>query len=385
MQMGLSNSLLIAAMMMALAACSGKTKSKDNVAIPKELTDIEASVTFERVWSINLDANKSVRGEHLGPAVAGETLYAAGTGELVAVDLANGKVRWRQKSEELWSAGPATDGKRVVVASLDGKVSCYDANDGEALWSVQVSSEVLAKPLLVDDKVIVRSNDGRVVALEASSGKTGWRFDRDVPLLTLRGSAAPVAENGLVYVPADNGKVAALKIENGALLWEETPNISNGRNELERVADIDGDIALDNGDLFVAGYNGQTSALAAATGSTLWTYQGPSVEGLSFDQRNLYLSDSESKVAALDRRSGAEIWKSDALLNRYLTRPNVVDSYLIVGDFAGFLHALDSGNGNIVGRTRFGKLGFPQAGIVVSDVYYVQSAGGDVAAFRLAD
>lgn len=374
----------IIAACIGLAACSGKTKSKDNVAVPKELTEIQASVDFERVWSTSIDTNKTKRGEHFAPSASGEMAYVVGSNEVRAIQIASGKTIWTQKSEKRLAAAPGADGKRVIVGTLDGEVLAFDAQDGEMLWEAQLSSELLAAPTLTEELVILCGNDGRIAALNLSSGKLAWQVDRDVPLLSLRGTGSAVVEGDTAFVPGDDGKVTALNIADGAVRWEQAVNISSGRNELERIADIDGGSVVISGDLFVAGYNGQTSAVASNTGSTLWTFQGPSVVGLSVDNRRVFVSNSKSEIIALDRRSGAQLWKQDALLNRFVTKPALVDEkYVVVGDLEGYLHALDIESGELVGRTKLAKLGFPGAPLVVGDVLIAQNATGAIAAFRL--
>lgn len=377
-------SVAIVAACIGIAACSGKTKSKDNVAIPQQLTEIQESVRFERIWSEKIDTNKTKRGEHFAPSASGETVYIVGTNEVRAVQASSGKVLWSQKSKQRFAAAPGADGKRVVLGSLDGEVLAFDAQDGELLWEAQLSSELLAAPTLTEELVILCGNDGRVAALNLADGNLAWQMDRDVPLLSLRGTASAVVEGPTAFIPGDNGKVVALNIADGAVLWEQAVNISSGRNELERIADIDGGSVVISGDLFVAGYNGQTSAVASNTGSTLWTYQGPSVVGLSVDNRRVFLSNATSEVIALDRRSGAQLWKQDALLNRFVTKPVLIDEkYVVVGDLEGYLHAMDIETGALVGRTKLAKLGFPGAPVVIGDLLIAQNATGAVAAYRL--
>lgn len=374
----------IVAACIGLAACSGKTKSKDNVAVPVELTEIQESVSFERLWSSSIDTNKTKRGEHFAPSAAGSVVYLVGSHEIRAVDVNSGKTLWSQKSKSRLAAAPGTDGKRVVVGSLDGEVQAFDAEDGELLWEAQLSSELLAAPTLTDDVAIICGNDGRIAALNLGDGKVAWQVDRDVPLLSLRGTGSAVVEGDTAFVPGDDGKVTALGVKDGAVRWEQAVNISSGRNELERIADIDGGSVVISGDLFVAGYNGQTSAVASNTGSTLWTFQGPSVVGLSVDNRRVFVSNSKSEVIALDRRSGTQLWKQDALLNRFITKPVLVDEkFVVVGDLEGYLHALDIETGELVGRTKLSKLGFPGAPLVAGDVLVAQNATGAIAAFRL--
>jgi outer membrane protein assembly factor BamB len=369
--------------LITLAACSGKTKSKDNVAIPKELTEIVTKNNFERVWATSIDTDNAERGEHLTPVAIGDRIFIAGQNEVRALQRSSGKTIWNKKTEARISGGPGTDGKRVVVGTLDGEVMAFDATDGELLWTSEVTSEVLAAPSLGEKIVIICSNDGRVSGLDLANGKRIWQLDRDVPLLTLRGTGTAIIDGDAAFIPGDSGKVIAVNVADGALRWEQAINVSNGRNELERVADIDGGAVVANGDLFVAGYNGQTSAVTISSGSTLWTYQGPSVVGLIVDERRVYLTDSESQVIALDRRSGAEIWKQDALLNRFVTKPVVLGANLVVADFEGYLHALDIDTGAQVGRTQLASQAFSAAPTISQDLLIAQSSSGAVAAYRI--
>lgn len=370
--------------LLTLAACSGKTKSKDNVAIPRELIEIVAKNNFERVWATSIKTDDAERGEHLTPVAVGDRVFIAGLTEVRALDRSSGKTLWnREVKDARFSGGPASDGSRVVVGTLDGDVMAFDANDGELLWSAEVSSEVLAAPSLGEKIVIICSNDGRVAGLDIATGKRLWQIDRDVPLLSLRGTGSAVIEGDTAYIPGDSGKVIAVNMADGVLRWEQAVNVSNGRNELERVADIDGGAVVANGDLFVAGYNGQTSAVAASSGTTLWTYQGPSVVGLIVDDHHVFLTDSDSQVIALDRRSGAEIWKQDALLNRFVTKPVILGDSLVVCDFEGYLHALNIETGAQTGRTQLAGKAFSSAPTISRDLLIAQSSSGDVAAYRV--
>ena len=152
--------------LITLAACSGKTKSKDNVAIPKELTEIVAKNNFERVWATSIKTDDAERGEHLTPVAIGDRIFIAGLTEVRALDRSSGKTIWNKKVEARFSGGPGTDGKRVVVGTLDGEVMAFDATDGELLWTSEVTSEVLSTPSIGDKIVIICSNDGRVSGLD---------------------------------------------------------------------------------------------------------------------------------------------------------------------------------------------------------------------------
>ena len=152
------------------------------------------------------------------------------------------------------SSGPGVGEGLVVVGGLDGDVIALDRDSGSAKWATNVSSEVLANPVIEDGIVVVRSNDGRVFGLNATDGSRVWLFDRGVPLISLRGNATPVVRDGQVYVGYDNGKFVALQLADGTLQWEQTIAAPEGRTELERMGDIDGEIVASDGELYMVTY-----------------------------------------------------------------------------------------------------------------------------------
>jgi len=111
----------------ALVACD---KDKD-VDPPAELVDFKQSLTVDRVWSTSLGGGDEVMRGGLSPAAAGDQLFAAGRGgEVVALQLDNGKVIWRAKTGATLSGGPGAGGGLVVVGSADGEVIALDAVTG---------------------------------------------------------------------------------------------------------------------------------------------------------------------------------------------------------------------------------------------------------------
>jgi len=65
---------------------------------------------------------------------------------------------------------------------------------------------------------------------------------------------------------------------------------------------------------------------------------------------NLYLTDSDSNVLALDRSSGSSLWKNNQLSQRRATAGYVLDDYLLLGDYEGYLHVLKREDGSFVAR-----------------------------------
>src|SRR5262249_409977 len=154
------------------------------------------------------------------------------------------------------------------------------AADGADRWTTQLTSEVISAPGIGGGIVVARTNDGRVFGLDARDGKRLWTFDRAaVPILSLRGNSSPVLEAAAVYAGEDNGKVIALRASDGGELWEQQISAGEGRTELERIQDVDGEVKVDSGVVYAAGYRGQAAALIAQSGRPLWTHDLSSYNG----------------------------------------------------------------------------------------------------------
>ena len=64
-----------------------------------------------------------------------------------------------------------------------------------------------------------------------------WIYDRDVPVLTLRGTSTPLIYERFAIAGFGNGRVVALDIDNGSVRWEARVAIAQGRSEIDRIVD----------------------------------------------------------------------------------------------------------------------------------------------------
>jgi outer membrane protein assembly factor BamB len=105
--------------------------------------------------------------------------------------------------------------------------------------------------------------------------------------------------------------------------------------------------------------------------------------GIAVDSRQVYVTDENSEVWALDRDSGASLWKQSALRRRALTGPTVAGGYVAVGDFAGYVHLLSRLDGAIVGRVKVDSKGILAPPVALGDRLLVLGAGGKLVLYRL--
>lgn len=343
----------ILALVTLLAACGGKSKVVKLP--PAPLSEIAATMQPQRLWSVDLgSAIKGGDGQFV-PVLVGETVFAAHPkGEVASIEAATGRRHWTASVKGAVSAAPAVGEGLVVVGTEDGVAYALDLKDGKPRWESRLPSELLAPGAVDVGTVVVRTLDGGVHGLEVGDGKSRWSFKRESPALTLRGGAAPVMTLGAVLIGSDSGKVIAADVQNGRVLWETPIAQPRGRTEIERLVDINTTPVLKEGVLYVAVYHNKIAALDIKGRRVAWSRDILSQNALAADRDAVYVVDETDGVLALNRQTGADVWKQEALLRRRLSAPVVADDFVVVVDFEGYAHWLDRKSGRIAGRVRLG-------------------------------
>lgn len=372
-------SLALLAAIALLGACS---KEKD-VEPPAELVDFNARLAVSQAWSVGMGGGEEVMRLALSPAVEGPVAYLAGhDGDVIAVDVETGRSAWRTALKLHLSAGPGVGEGLVVVGSPDGDVIALAAADGAERWRVRLLGEVLARPAVGRSMVVIHTVDGRVHGLRAADGGTAWTYEQQVPRLSLRGSAPPVIDRDAVLCAFDNGKVAAVGLADGELLWSATVSAPRGRTELARLVDIDSAVEVVGDDVFAVGFQGRLAMLARDSGQIWWARDLSSHRGLALEGDTLYVSTEQGAVVAANRRDGTESWRQEALRLRRLSAPAVDGEAVVVGDFEGYLHWLDGYSGEMLARARAGGDPISNPPLAAGGLVIVQDDGGRVTAFR---
>lgn len=379
---------------------SDKTKANDPVA----LADIEGEREVQSLWSESLGDGEGRLGFRQRPGSDGTNVYAVDdTGALRAIDIETGDTRWERELEELgdnrgwrlWQKAIREGGLQssvgvgeglVVVAGRSGVVFAVSAETGEPRWEAQSGAEVLAAPLVTGGVVVVRSQDGRVVGLDATDGKERWRFERAIPTLSSRGASAPASAGGLVLVGNDDGTVVALRPDDGVVIWEATVAEAEGRSELDRLVDIDGDLAIGADAAYATSVRGMTAAISIATGQVGWTRDNGGANALGLTADGVLLADQGGSLWSLDRGSGSALWRQDGLLRRQPSGIALAGSLAVVGDLEGYLHWFDPNTGAFKARERVGNARILATPLVTaSGTVVAVTDEGRIAAFRVVE
>lgn len=370
--------------LLLLVSCGGR---RDNTTPPTPLVEFEPTLTLETVWEA--DAGKGTDGQYLKlmPSYQKGVLFTTSIeGRVTAFDFTNGERLWETYLEVPLSSGPGVSDNIVIVGSSEGDVIALSENEGTELWRVKVSSEILTTPQIQGNLIVLRTVDGKVFGLDKTSGSRLWIYERNVPLLSLRGTSQPLLISNVIIAGFDNGKLIALKAENGEFLWEYPVATPTGRTELERMVDIDANPLLIGNTVYVSSFQKRTIALDLLGMKLLWERDVASYTGLGGDNDTLYLSDMGSHIWAYDRFSGASLWKQSKLHGRHVTAPAAMGNYVIVGDYQGYLHWMNRADGRFVARHRVGNAQMTVAPQVVEyDSLVAYNNDGRVAVVKIKE
>jgi len=219
------------------------------------------------------------------------------------------------------------------------------------VWAAGGRSLIEFPPAIAYGHLYYADGGGRVYAVSTTTGSRDWRYD------SRRGSAATPAvgphAHGTVYAAflnrrgspgkvADDGAVVALAAGTGRVRWsahvgasETSPLLADGR-------------------VFVGGWDGKVSALDAASGRRLWTFQtGGAVKGgLAGAGGLVYAGSYDGHLYALDAATGRQVWRasgSPQLFGHgtFYSTPVVAYGRVYVGSTDGRMYSFGARSGKL--------------------------------------
>ena len=372
-----------------LGGCSLLSKPKqwfekeENLREPAKLTNLDSEkIKVQQVWRNSIgDLEESYN--TIRPYIAEDRVYVCDAkGRVEAWQREDGNRLWSVNLKEKISGGVNGGEGIVVIGTENGEVIALDADDGMERWRVKVPSEVMSISEVKYGVIVTRTNDSKVHAIDLNTGEIDWSAGKGAPPLTLRGASQPKVVGDLVLVGFDDGKLMAINLRDGEPVWEVSVSTPKGKSELERISDVDGELAYLDGIVFAASFNGRVVAIDLDTGKTLWAKNLSSYVGLSVDHDRVYVTDADDSIWGLEISSGATLWRQDKLLYRELTAPQIMGNYIVVGDYKGYLHWLSKGEGKIIGRNNVARDKIEIAPIIIDDRAYVLANNGSLSVLQ---
>lgn len=239
-------------------------------------------------------------GQYIEGGAIGNGVFVIGNsdGNVYALDLESGDLRWTfETGHRVW-ATPLIVGDTVYVGSMDRHLYALDLSEGAVRWAFEAEGAFAGTPALRDGTLYVGAFDDRLYAVNATTGAEVWRF---VGENWFWGS--PAVYGDTVYVVDVDGNVYAVNADVGGQIW---------RRALGEPVRAGPALTEDGSRLFISGQNGTLYALDTADGARKWSVEGegqglatPAVSGSAVYQT---LIQGPQRIRAMHVDNGYEIW-----------------------------------------------------------------------------
>ena len=229
------------------------------------------STTGEEQWRVPLDI--AFVGFPSPAVVDGVVYIGMGAEQVTALDLADGRTRWRASVGAQVATDVAVADGTVYVATDEPSIVALNVSDGSERWRVGFAAdEILLTPVVSEGLVLALAfphptvrPEGKLHALDTDSGAERWRSADDYGVFL-----EPAVAAGTVYVHAELTEgmtrvFVALDIKTGRQRWR-----LSGRQFLISPPSVAGDTVY-------AGSADGILAMDATSGTPRWEVRVPTV------------------------------------------------------------------------------------------------------------
>lgn len=272
-----------------------------------------------------------------------------------------------------WAAPVSTDAG--ILASLHkGKLELFDKTDHRQLWEFPPSSDKKTKlkgiygtPVVAGDKVVFGDYNGKVYALKLADGAPVWQTPFDTQAAIVGGVAT---DSGAVYVGNSDGKLFALDLEKGSLKQWASGGVFKADDRIWSTP------VVQQGLVYVTSMDRKVYALKAADGTLAWKNtdaNGAITSTPALTQDRLFFGAFDKHLYALDiARDGKGIWQSKPANNWFWGHPLVQNGMLYTGSLDGTVYGVNASDGAIqwqqkLGDSIRGRPALAQGVLVVAD------------------
>jgi len=251
------------------------------------------------------------------------------SGSLRSVSLSDGTNLWDvlQPTDQ----APVADDSIVIVSQANELLGLKPA-DGTIVWKTDVGFPVTAPVLLCNGWLIASLSNGELAVIRAYDGQELWRRQLNGSF-----SVTPAISAERLYVPIDEGRVVALQLRTGAVIWEQDFVGSPGEM-----------LVLDA--VFLGSTDNFLYRLSLDDGTIDWKWRtGGDIAGRPrVDERNIYFLSLDNSFRALDRQSGVQQWRV-ALPWRPIPGLSILNSTLVVSGISTEIRFFSAVSGENLG------------------------------------
>jgi outer membrane protein assembly factor BamB/predicted MPP superfamily phosphohydrolase len=269
-------------------------------------------------------------------------------GEIYALDLRNGKQKWKFKTNGKIYSTPVVSGEFVVTGSSDSYIYCLKAKNGKLVWKYKTGKAVLGTAVIQSNLVYIGASDGVFRAINLQDGSLKWEFTKVKSFVVTK----PLYYQDKIYFGSWGNEFYALNAKTGQQVWKWSNGATNRMFSPAACYPV-----AAHGKIFIVAPDRYMTALDAISGNQIWRHtikdnRMRESMGISRDSSLVYAKTMDGKVFGVATLSSDFniTWKSSLQLPYELAPTAIVESngLVFIPSHAGLVSALNRKNGEVV-------------------------------------
>jgi outer membrane protein assembly factor BamB len=249
------------------------------------------------------------------PVVLNNTVFTMDSeGVVSAFALANGKRLWRfdTKPEDMDSTnvggGLGADGSTLYAVNGLAQLVALDMASGKVNWRKDIGAPGRSAPTIADGRIFLTTIEDRLIAFATSDGNQLWTHQAANPVTAMLGQAAPAYYGGLVVAGFGSGELACLRAESGTVVWTDALGQSRLRGTTGDFLSIRGAPAIVGGQVFAISMGGLLVCNDVPSGRRLWDRQVAGENTVYAAGEWMFLISAQQDIGAVRLVDGRVGW-----------------------------------------------------------------------------
>jgi len=249
------------------------------------------------------------------PVIAAGRVFAMDSDAVVsAFDAKGGGRLWRfetadpDTSSTNVGGGIAFDGGTLYAATGLADVVALDAATGKQRWRTTLPTAARAAPTIAEGRLYIPTLDDQLFALSAADGKKAWSYQASAADTSVLGLPSPAYAEGLLVAGFGGGDLICLRAASGAVSWTDSLASVRGRTSMVDLSAIHGLPVIQEGRVYAVGLGGLLVSLDLRSGRRLWERDIGSGETPWVAGNWLFVLTSDQELVAINRDDGAIAW-----------------------------------------------------------------------------
>lgn len=360
---------------------------------------LQANDPLAEAWKVKIGDGGGYRKVLMAqPVVLDGVVFTMDSNAVVsALSLTDGTRRWKTdtkpKDDESTNVGGGlgVDGTTLYAVNGLAQIVALDIATGKEKWRQSTGVPARSAPTIADGRVFVILINDKLLAFTASDGRQLWSFESDNPVTAMLGQPAPAYYEGLVVAGFGSGELACLRAETGSVVWTDGLGASEGRATVADFLSIRGLPVIVNGLVYAISMGGLLVCDDVPTGRRVWERQmaGEDTPYVAGDW--MFVISAEQQIAAINITNGRISWITQ--LPRWEDPekhkdtqtwygPLLVSDRLIVTGTNQDALSLSPYTGDILGHIKLSQAAAPSAPIVASGTVLILTNDGRLMALR---